>query len=165
MQLYAEEAVASKLPQLQKAMNLQGNIRKGTVWKGHENVLESQMKNSDRWHNMKEDGFTDDEIRATFKQKVNMKIFAWNERREKDTVMSPMDSISYHRLMLQTAFMVMDPISGQVKAWVGGIDFKELQIDHVNLGTKRQVGSAIKPFLYAEAVEEAGFTPQTPLRM
>ena len=163
MQLYAEEAVASKLPQLQKALNQQGNIRKGTVWKGHENILESQMKNSDRWHNMKEDGFTDDEIRASFKQKVNMKIFAWNEKREKDTVMTPADSIKYHRLMLQTAFMVMDPITGQVKAWVGGIDFKNYKFDHVNLGTKRQVGSSIKPFLYAEAVEEAGFTPQTPL--
>ncbi len=163
MQLYAEEAVASKLPQLQKALNQQTNIRKGTVWKSHENVLESNMKNSDRWHNMKEDGFTDNEIRAAFKQKVPMKVFAWNERREKDTVMSPIDSIKYHRLMLQIAFMVMDPITGHVKAWIGGIDFKNYKYDHVNLGTKRQVGSSIKPFLYAEAVEEAGFTPQTPV--
>ncbi|HYJ37619.1 MAG TPA: transglycosylase domain-containing protein [Chitinophagaceae bacterium] len=163
MQLYAEEAVASKLPQLQKALNQQNNIRKGTVWKGHENVLESQMKNSDRWRNMKEDGFTDDEIRASFKQKVQMKVFAWNEKREKDTVMTPLDSIKYHRLMLQIAFMVMDPISGHVKAWVGGIDFKNYKFDHVNLNTKRQVGSSIKPFLYAEAVEEGGFTPQTPV--
>ena len=163
MQLYAEEAVASKLPQLQKALNQQGNVRKGTVWKGHENVLESQMKNSDRWRNMKEDGFTDNEIRAAFKQKVPMKVFAWNERREKDTVMAPLDSIKYHRLMLQVAFLVMDPITGHVKAWIGGIDFKNYKFDHVNLGTKRQVGSAIKPFLYAEAVEEAGFTPQTPV--
>jgi penicillin-binding protein 1A len=151
------------LPQLQKALNQQNNIRKGTVWKGHENILEAQMKNSDRWENMKADGFTDDEIRAAFKQKVPMKVFAWNEKREKDTVMTPADSIKYHRLMLQTAFMVMDPISGQVKAWVGGIDFKNYKYDHVNLNTKRQVGSSIKPFLYAEAVEEAGFTPQTPV--
>jgi len=148
---------------LQKALNAQSDIKKGTVWKGHENVLEANMKNSDRWHNMKDDGYTDDEIRASFKQKVPMKIFAWNEKREKDTVMTPMDSIRYHRLMLQTAFMVMDPITGQVKAWVGGIDFKNYKYDHVNLGTKRQVGSSIKPFLYAEAVEEAGFTPQTPV--
>ena len=163
MQLYAEEAVASKLPLLQRELNRQANVRKGTVWKGHENVLESQMKNSDRWKSMKEDGFTDNEIRASFKQKVPMKVFAWNERREKDTVMSPLDSIKYHRLMLQTAFMVMDPISGHVKAWIGGIDFKNYKFDHVNLGTKRQVGSSIKPFLYAQAVEEAGFTPQTPV--
>jgi len=163
MQLYAEEAVASKLPQLQKALNQQANVRKGTAWKGHENILEAQMKNSDRWRNMKEDGFTDNEIRAAFKQKFPMKVFAWNEKREKDTVMTPMDSIRYHRLMLQIAFMVMDPISGHVKAWIGGIDFKNYKFDHVNLGTKRQVGSSIKPFLYAEAVEEAGFTPQTPV--
>ena len=90
-----------------------------------------------------------------------MKVFAWNSNREKDTVMTPLDSIKYHREMLQTAFMVMDPLTGQVKAWVGGIDFKNYKYDHVNLNTKRQVGSAIKPFLYALAIEEFGFTPET----
>ena len=64
--------------------------------------------------------------------------------------------------MLQTAFMVMDPMTGAVKAWVGGIDFKNYKYDHVNIRTKRQVGSSIKPFLYALAMEEFGFTPQTP---
>ncbi len=163
MQLYAEESVAKNLPVLQKTLNQQYNIKNKTVWKGHENVLENQMKNSDRWKSMKADGFSDEEIRKSFQIKVPMKIFAWNERRERDTVMSPMDSIKYHRLMLQTAFMVMDPQSGHVKAWVGGIDFKNYKFDHVNLNTKRQVGSSIKPFLYAEAIEEAGFTPQTPV--
>jgi penicillin-binding protein 1A len=76
-------------------------------------------------------------------------------------VMTPLDSIRYHREMLQTAFMVMDPLTGHVKAWVGGIDFKNYKYDHVNMRTKRQVGSAIKPFLYALAVEEFGFTPET----
>ena len=80
-----------------------------------------------------------------------MKVFAWNANREKDTVMTPLDSIRYHREMLQTAFMVMDPITGHVKAWVGGIDFKNYKYDHVNIKTKRQVGSSIKPFLYALA--------------
>jgi len=65
--------------------------------------------------------------------------------------------------MLQTSFMVMDPITGEVKAWVGGIDFKNFKYDHVNINTKRQVGSSIKPFLYCEAIEEAGFTPETPV--
>lgn len=163
LQLYAEEAVAKSLPVLQRALNAQGNIKKKTVWKGHENVLESAMKNSDRWRNMKDDGASDEEIRKSFEVKVPMKVFAWNERREKDTVMTPMDSIKYHRLMLQTAFMAMDPISGHVKAWIGGIDFKNYKFDHANINTKRQVGSSIKPFLYAEAVEELGYTPQTPV--
>jgi penicillin-binding protein 1A len=163
MQLYAEEAVAKSLPVLQKALNAQGNIKKGTVWKNHENILENHMKNSDRWRNLKNEGLSDADIRKTFKEKVKMKVFAWNERREKDTVMTPLDSIKYHRLMLQTSFMAMDPISGHVKAWIGGIDFKSFKFDHANLNTKRQVGSAIKPFLYAEAVEEIGYTPQTPV--
>ena len=90
-----------------------------------------------------------------------MKVFAWNSNREKDTLMTPADSIKYYREMMQTAFMVMDPLSGAVKAWVGGIDFKNYKYDHANLRTKRQVGSSIKPFLYALAIEEYGFTPET----
>lgn len=75
--------------------------------------------------------------------------------------MTPLDSIKYSRQMMQTAFMVMDPVSGEVKAWVGGIDFKNYKFDHANINTKRQVGSAIKPFLYTQAIEEIGFTPET----
>ncbi|MGV3656654.1 MAG: penicillin-binding transpeptidase domain-containing protein, partial [Chitinophagaceae bacterium] len=107
------------------------------------------------------EGYTEDEIRATFKKKVPMTIFAWNAKRQADTTMTPMDSIKYHRQMLQTGFMAMDPQSGEVKAWVGGIDFKTYKFDHANLKTKRQVGSTIKPLLYAQAMEERGFTPET----
>lgn len=161
MQLYAEESVARNIPSLQKALSAQKGLRTDAVWKGHENILEATMKASDRWKNLKEEGLSDDEIKKTFKQKVQMRVFAWNANREKDTVMTPLDSIKYHREMLQTAFMVMDPLTGHVKAWVGGIDFKNYKYDHVNIRTKRQVGSAIKPFLYALAVEEYGFTPET----
>ena len=114
------------------------------------------MKNSDRWRNMKEEGVSDDEIKKSFKKKVQMRVFAWNANREKDTVMTPLDSIKYHREMLQTAFMVMDPLTGQVKAWVGGIDFKNYKYDHVNIKTKRQVGSSIKPFLFAGTHPDPG---------
>ena len=161
MQLYAEEAVARNIPNLQKALSAQKSLKNDAVWKGHENIIEAAMKNSDRWKNMKEAGISEDEIRKSFKQKVSMKVFAWNANREKDSVMTPLDSIRYHREMLQTAFMVMDPLTGHVKAWVGGIDFKNYKYDHVNIKTKRQVGSSIKPFLYALAVEEFGFTPET----
>ncbi|MBC8033222.1 MAG: transglycosylase domain-containing protein [Chitinophagaceae bacterium] len=161
MQLYAEEAVAKHMPVLQRVLSAQGAVKSGRVWKGHETSLNTYMKNSDRWRGSKEDGLTDDEIKASFNKKVPMKVFAWNSKREKDTLMSPLDSIKYYRQMLQTAFMVMDPHSGEVKAWVGGIDFKSYKYDHVNLNTKRQVGSAIKPFLYCQAIEEVGFTPET----
>ncbi|NII25815.1 penicillin-binding protein [Pseudoflavitalea sp. X16] len=161
MQLYAEEAVAKHMPVLQRALAAQRGVKTDAVWKGHENILEGYMKSSQRWKNLKEDGLSDAEIKKSFYQKTPMKVFAWNPKREKDTVMTPMDSIKYNREMMQASFMVMDPMSGQVKAWVGGIDFKNYKYDHVNLKTKRQVGSSIKPFLYALAIEEYGFTPET----
>ncbi|GGA91439.1 penicillin-binding protein 1A [Puia dinghuensis] len=161
MQIYADEAVAKVLPMLQHNLSAQYDIRKGLIWKDHINVLEAAMRNSERWHNLEDDGLNDAQIRKTFDRPVPMKIFAWNSKREKDTVMTPLDSIKYHQAMLQTAFMVMDPITGQVKAWVGGIDFKTYKFDHVNINTKRQVGSAIKPFLYSLGIEDYNFTPET----
>lgn len=161
MQEYAEEAMAQWMPTLQKALNAQRFLKNGSVWKGHENKLEEYMKESDRWQNMADDGYTEKEIKASFYQKVPMKVFAWNPAREKDTVMTPYDSIIYHRQMMQSAFMVMDPVTGEVKAWVGGISFKTFKYDHANLKTKRQVGSTIKPLLYCQAMEERGFSPET----
>ena len=104
---------------------------------------------------------TEKDIEKTFYAKTNMRIFAWNDKREKDTLMTPYDSIKYHRQMLQAGFMAMDPITGEVKAWVGGIGYKSFKYDHVNINTKRQVGSTMKPLLYSLAIEEAGFTPNT----
>ena len=163
MQLYAEEAVARHMPTLQKVLNSQPSLKTGKIWKEHDNILQTAMRNSDRWKNMKDDGISETDIKKSFYTKTEMKVFAWNAQREKDTLMTPMDSIKYQRQMLQTSFMVMDPISGEVRAWVGGIDFKNFKYDHVNIDTKRQVGSSIKPFLYCEAIEEAGFTPETPV--
>jgi penicillin-binding protein 1A len=161
MQLYAEEAVAKHMSYMQKILNSQKDIKSGSVWKGHENVLEAAMKVSDRWKTSKDQGLSDDEIRKTFFTKTNMKVFTWNNNREKDTVMTPYDSIKYCRQMLECGFMAMDPLSGHVKAWVGGIDFKNFKFDHVNINTRRQVGSTIKPLLYSLAIEDAGFTPNT----
>lgn len=161
MQEYAEEAVAMQLPILQKNLNAQSYIKKGTVWNKHEDVLEKQMKASDRWRNLANDGLSDKEIIASFHEKTPMKVFAWNAKREKDTVMTPYDSIKYHRQMIQTSFMVMDPVTGEVRAWVGGINFKTFKFDHANLNTKRQVGSTIKPLLYMQAMDERGFRPET----
>jgi len=161
MQLYAEEAVGKHMNYMQKILNAQSNIRNGSIWKGHENILEAAMKVSERWKNLKRDGMEDEEIKKTFYKKTPMRIFAWNNKRETDTTMTPYDSIKYHRQMLQAGFMVMDPLSGQIKAWVGGIDFKTFKFDHVNINTKRQVGSTIKPLLYGLAIEEAGLNPNS----
>lgn len=161
MQLYAEESVAKHMSYMQKLLNTQQDIKKGLVWKGHENVLETAMKASERWKNLKNEGLSDDDIRKTFFIKTQMRVFAWNDKREKDTTMTPYDSIKYNRQMLQTGFMAMDPLTGDVKAWVGGIDFKTYKFDHVNINTRRQVGSTIKPLLYSLAIEDAGFTPNT----
>jgi len=161
MQLYAEEAVAKHMSYMQKILNVQQNIKDGTVWNGFENVLKAGMRQSDRWHNLANQGYKEDAIEKTFYTPVKMKVFAWNVKRSTDTIMTPMDSIKYHRQMMESGFLAMDAASGEVRAWVGGIDFKNFKYDHVNFNTKRQVGSTMKPLLYSLAIEEAGFTPQT----
>ena len=150
MQYYAELAVARHMQNMQKVFSNQPNIKNGSVWKGHEEILTKAMKETDRWKNMKDDGVAEADIKKSFYQKVPMKVFAWNTKREKDTVMTPLDSIKYHKILMQCAFMAIDPLTGEVKAWVGGIDFKRFKFDHANLETKRQVGSTFQtPAIYA----------------
>ena len=156
MQLYAEEAVIKHMTAMQKVFNR--DLGKN-VWKGHEDILNRAMKESERWKNMKEAGATDQEIKKSFNVPVSMKVFAWNKKRETDTVMTPLDSIKYNKQMMQTAFCAMDPVTGEVKAWVGGIDFKWFKYDHVT--ANRQVGSTFKPILYTLALTDAGLTPQS----
>ena len=161
MQLYAEEAVAKHMSYMQQIMNAQQYIKDGSVWKGYENVLRAGMHQSDRWRNLLGKGMNEADVEKTFYVPVRMKVFAWNAKRSTDTIMTPMDSIKYHRQMMESGFMAMDAASGEVRAWVGGIDFKTFKYDHVNFNTKRQVGSTMKPLLYSLAIEEAGFTPNT----
>ena len=159
MQYYAEEAVARHMSYLQKAFNEQNNIKNGTVWKDFNNLLELAIKQTDRWKKMKAEDIDDTEIRKSFDEPVNMRIFAYNKNRFIDTTMTPLDSLKYHKQILQTGFLAVDPFTGEVKAWVGGVDFKTFKYDHVNQNTKRQVGSTMKPLLYSLAIEKAGFTP------
>jgi len=151
------------MPTMQKYLNATGTIKNGKIWEENESKIQQAMKNSDRWANMKDDGYSDEEIKRAFQKKVPVKVFAWNAKREKDTIMSPYDSIKYHKQVMQASFMAMDPVTGEIKAWVGGVNFKTFKYDHVNIKTKRQVGSSIKPFLYAQAMEERGFSPETPV--
>ena len=163
MQLYAEEAVAKHMAALQKEFNTQPKIKSGEIWKEYNNQLESAIKQTDRWKNLKKEDISDEDIRKTFNEDVPMRIFAWNKKRYIDTTMTPLDSLRYHKQILQTGFLAVDPFTGEVKAWVGGVDFKTFKYDHVNVNTKRQVGSTIKPLLYSLAIEKAGFTPNTPV--
>ena len=161
MQTYAEEAVARHMSYLQKEFNNQSNIKSGTIWKEFSAQLELAIKQTDRWKNMKREDAEDVDIRKTFDEAIPMRIFAWNKNRFIDTVMTPLDSLKYHKQILQTGFLAVDPFTGEVKAWVGGVDFKTFKYDHVNINTRRQVGSTIKPLLYSLAIEKAGFTPFT----
>ena len=163
MQSYAEDAVALQMRSLQKSVNARSSIRDGSIWKGKESILERAMRESDRWKNGLEDGLDTTTIRASFNEKVPMRVFSWNEKRETDTTMTPLDSIKYHKQMEQAGFMAIDPVTGEIRAWVGGIGFRTYKYDHVNIKTKRQVGSTIKPLLYTQAMEERGFKPETAL--
>ena len=159
MQQFAEESVVQQMPIIQKKLTNYLKNASDKTWKDHENVIVAAMKSSERWKNLKEEELKDDEIKKTFLVKVRMKVFSWNAKRELDTLMSPRDSIKYHRQLLQTSFVAMDPRNGEVKCWVGGIDFKWFKFDHVT--ASRQVGSTIKPLIYALAVQDAGYTPST----
>ncbi|RBL92341.1 transglycosylase domain-containing protein [Chitinophaga flava] len=166
MQLYAEEAVARHLQTLQKYLSSQHDVKSGSVWKKWPQYLDKYTKESDRYKAMKDDEASDEEITKAFNTPTKMKVFAWKsfsepDLNEMDTVMTPLDSIKYMRAVLQAGFMAMDPESGEVKAWVGGPDFRYFKNDHV-AKTRRQVGSTFKPFLYCFAIMN-GMSPSTML--
>ncbi len=159
MQQYAEEAVVQHMPIIQKKLNSLLKNNGDRMWKTRENIITNAMKNSERWKAMAEEEIKPEDIRKSFLVPVKMKVFAWNAKRELDTVMTPRDSIKYHKQLMQTSFVAVDPKTGEVKCWVGGIDFKWFKYDHVT--ASRQVGSTIKPLIYALAVQDAGYTPST----
>ncbi|PRX57007.1 penicillin-binding protein 1A [Flagellimonas meridianipacifica] len=124
-----------------------------------DNIMERAMKVSARWKAMKRQGVSENEIRASFRKKTEMTVFDWNsDSFEKDTIMTPMDSIRYYKTFLRTAMMSMEPQTGHVKAWVGGIDYKHFQYDNVIQGA-RQAGSTFKPFVYAAAIDQLRYSP------
>lgn len=161
MQRYAEEAMQEHLTTWQKTFLSQPVYKDGTIWSKEgpiQNILTQAIKNSDRYLSFRNQDMTEAKAMAQMKVPVKMKVFAWNKNRSLDTVMSPLDSLKYMKLFLQAGFMAMDPNTGEVKAWVGGIDHNYFQFDHVNINAKRQVGSTIKPLLYTFAVDN-GFDP------
>jgi len=160
MQQYAEEAVEEHLTTYQKVFMGQHMYQSGNIWDNQDakNVVNNAIKQSDRYQAMKDMDVPESQIDIEMHKPVKMKVFSWAPGHNKDTIMSPIDSIKYMKLYLQAGFMCMDPFTGEVKAWVGGIDHTYFQYDHVNINTKRQVGSTIKPILYCLAVDN-GFSP------
>jgi penicillin-binding protein 1A len=155
MQRYAEQAQREHLTEWQKIFF---KFKEGSnPWKEFPTEWEKTYTQSTRYKAYKAAGKSRAEIDKIMATPIQMRIFA--HEGEKDTLMSPKDSIIYHRLFLQNGFLAVDPYTGHIKAWVGGISYKYFQYDHVNVNTKRQVGSTFKPFVYCAAIRDKGYSP------
>jgi len=163
MQSLGEEAVNQHMKNLQREFSKQNtrranptapflDLRSGEI----DTLMLRTAYRSERWRKMKLAGFEEEEIKKVFKVKVPMRVFSW--KGERDTIMSPMDSIRYYKYFLRAAMMSMEPQSGHVKAWVGGFNYKHFQYDQVKQG-RRQIGSTFKPFLYATAIDQLKLSP------
>lgn len=166
MQKNAEDAVEAHMAKLQAEFFVQNTPERNPTTPfldletfEIDNIIERAIRTSDRWRVLKGQGKTENEIRASFKKKTEMTVFDWNsDSYEKDTIMTPLDSIRYYKTFLRTAMMSMEPQTGHVKAWVGGVDYKHFQYDNVIQGT-RQAGSTFKPFVYAAAIDQLRYSP------
>lgn len=161
LQKYAEEAVYEHLANLQEEFFIKQKDNKNAPFvkiskTETDKIMARAMRNSERWRKMSEEGKSEDEIIKSFSVKTDMTVFTW--KGERDTVMTPLDSIRYYKHFLQTGVMSMEPQTGYVKAWVGGINYKYFQYDHVAQGA-RQAGSTFKPIVYATAIEQKGISP------
>lgn len=161
MQKYAEEAIKEHMTSLQKSFDEEQRrnpnrpfyfLKKDQI----DGIMLAAMKRTGRYKQLAAEGVSEDSIMMDFKTPTKTTIFTWEG--EKETEMSPYDSIRYHKQIAQAGLMSMEPATGDIKAWVGGIDWKHFQYDHVKQG-KRQVGSTFKPFVYATAIMNLGMTP------
>lgn len=153
LQEHAEAAVEEHLSELQKAFSK--HITGIEPYREDTSIITVLMKQSDRYNLMVQNNRSLPEIYKAFHTPVRMSLFTWEG--DIDTVMTPIDSIKYYSKILETGVVSIDPTNGQIKAWVGGIDFSRFKYDHVAYG-KRQVGSTFKPFVYAAAIDN-GRTP------
>ena len=164
MQRYAEEAVVKHIGgDMQKRFDREARwktnppfddeVEKKTI----DGIMKRARKDSDRYRRMKAAGVSEADIFKSFTKPVEMTLFTWDGDRQVDTVMTPDDSIRYYKRHMRASFMAMAPGTGEIKAYVGGTDFKAFQYDNARQ-SKRQVGSTIKPFLYTLAMQE-GMSP------
>jgi len=164
MQKYAEDAVAQHMPRLQAEFFNQNTSRRNPTapfleltYGAIDTLMRRSIKQSERWRKMKYDlKKPDEEIKASFYKPTKMTVFSWSG--EIDTIMTPMDSMRYYKSFLRTGIMSMEPQTGHIKAWVGGVNYRHFQYDMVKQG-KRQIGSTFKPFVYAAAIDQLHLSP------
>ncbi|PQJ77143.1 penicillin-binding protein 1A [Polaribacter glomeratus] len=161
MQKYAEEAVSEHMANLQKYFFVEQKRNKTAPFYDLdtdeiERSYERAKKSSERYRRLRAAGVSSKEIDKIFKTKTEMSVFSW--KGDKDTIMSPMDSIKYYKFFLRSGLLSIEPQSGHIKAWVGGIDNKHFKYDAV-AQQKRQVGSTFKPFVYATAINQLRLSP------
>ncbi|WP_299176169.1 transglycosylase domain-containing protein [uncultured Chryseobacterium sp.] len=161
MQKYAEEAIKEHLTDLQQRFDAEQRGRKNRPFyfltdKQANDLMVQAMKRTGRYKQLKAAGISEDSIMMEFKKPIKTTRFTWNG--EEEVEMSPWDSIRYHKQIAQAGLMSMVPGTGEIKAWVGGINWQHFQYDHIKQG-KRQVGSTFKPFVYATAIMKLGMTP------
>lgn len=163
MQRYAEQAVWEQMgetvqPMMDRVTKARGSVFSDISKDEREAIMRRAKKNSDRYRQMKRAGATDAEIDKAFATPVPMRVFSY--KGDRDTVMSPDDSLMYYKKFLRASFMVVDPSNGYVKAYVGGTSYRYFKYDMAKQG-RRQVGSTIKPFVYTFAIEQLDLTPCT----
>ena len=163
MQQHAEDAMAEHMANLQRVFDKEQKRNKTAPFYDIDkqqiaSTIEQAMKRSERWRRMKNNGASEKEIKASFEEKTDMKVFSW--KGDIDTIMSPKDSILYYKQFLRAGLLSIEPQSGHVKAWVGGVNYKHFQFDAVKQ-QKRQVGSTFKPFVYATAINQLNLSPCT----
>lgn len=165
MQSYAEQALLKQMRnEIQPRMDQQVRATKvlfsETTAPEREKIVRRAMRYSDRWREMRQAGASDKEIEASFEIPCPMKVFTYHG--ERDTVMTPRDSILHHKRIMRAAFVAVEPRTGHVRAYVGGPSFRYFKYDMAKQG-KRQIGSTIKPFVYTFAIDHLGLTPCTPV--
>ncbi|OIQ23563.1 transglycosylase domain-containing protein [Lacinutrix sp. MedPE-SW] len=167
MQKYAEEAVARHMPRLQAEFFNQNTPKRNPTApfldldKAEiDKLMKNAMRRGERWRILKNQGKSNKEIEASFNVPTKMTVFKWIDGKagEVDTIMKPIDSMRYYKSFLRPGMMSMDPQTGHVKAWVGGMNYRHFKYDMVKQG-KRQVGSTFKPFVYATAIDQLHMSP------
>jgi len=163
MQQYAQEAVQEHMSNLQGYFFKEQQKNETAPFYDLEEeqidgIYERARKRSDRYRRMKKNGYSVQQIDSAFNASTDMRVFSWNNQREVDTILSPNDSIKYYKSILRSGLLSIEPQTGHIKAWVGGINHKYFKYDHVEQG-KRQVGSTFKPFVYATAINQLGLSP------
>jgi penicillin-binding protein 1A len=151
-QLYARQSVTEHMKNLQEVFDK--HWESSDPWRGNNSILQRAVQRTERYKNMVKAGFSQEQIEEAFQQKVTASLFTWEGVKQVET--TPLDSVKHYLRLLNTGFLAINPQNGDLKAWVGGIDFRFFKYDHVL--SERQVGSTFKPFVYLSALEN-GLSP------